>query len=118
MIAHDTVYRLARKLKLLNESESNLLPKGVKSELLHNHQAYLKNEKTYNTRCRAVKYLPGQEVYRRNFRQSEFKSEYNAKPDNKFLRCRITRPVGNSLYELEDLKGRIRGLFHAKDLKE
>lgn len=124
MIGHGSVYKLARQLQLLEETETEVLPKGVKTELVRKqlketlHQAYLKNEKSYNTRSRIIRFIPGQEVYRRNFRQSEFKNNYNAKLASKFLRCRIVKPVGNSLYQIEDMHGKALGIFHGKDLKQ
>lgn len=82
------------------------------------HQAYLRDEKKYNLRCRKVKFIPGQEIYRRNFRQSEFWSGYNAKLAGKFLKCLLVRPVGNSLYDVKDLQGKVLGIFDANDLKQ
>lgn len=37
---------------------------------------------------------------------------------SKFFKCRIVRPIGNSLYEVENLQGKLLGVFHAKDLKQ
>lgn len=124
MVNHGSVYRLARKLKTLGDPENNIIPRSIKLDLVRDkireniHKAYQKNERTYNTRCRKVKFVPGQEVFRRNFQQSVFKNNYNAKLARKFLKCRVVRPVGNSLYEIEDLKGKSLGVFHAKDLKQ
>lgn len=124
MFTHGSVYKLARNLDLLGDPENKIIPKEVKMDIVrqrmkHNlHKAYLRNDKTYNIRSRAIKFIPGQEVFRRNFQQSEFKNNYNAKLARKFLKCRIVRPVGNSLYEVEDLKGKLLGVFHAKDLKQ
>lgn len=124
MINHASVYKIARKLRILADSEAEVIPHAVKMELVREkirdslHQAYQKQEKYYNLRCRKVKFIPGQEVYRRSFRQSSFKDNYNAKLDKKFFKCRIVRPVGNSLYEVEDLQGKPLGVFHAKDLKQ
>ncbi|XP_037816475.1 uncharacterized protein LOC119614632 [Lucilia sericata] len=124
MISHGSVYKLAKKLQCLHDPEIDIVPKPVKMDLVRHkirenlHKAYLKNEKTYNTRCRQVKFVPGQEVYRRNFQQSDFKNNFNAKLAKKFLKCRIVRPIGNSLYEVEDLQGKSLGVFHAKDLKQ
>uniref|UniRef100_A0A1I8NJ95 Uncharacterized protein n=1 Tax=Musca domestica TaxID=7370 RepID=A0A1I8NJ95_MUSDO len=111
MINHASLNRLARKLKLLNDPETTLIPNSVKQDLIREkvrsslHQAYLRNEKSYNLRSRQVKFIPGQEVIRRSFRQSGFKNNYNAKLDKKFFKCRIVKPVGKCLYEIEDLKG-------------
>ncbi|XP_037822497.1 uncharacterized protein LOC119611100 [Lucilia sericata] len=124
MTSHGSVYKLAKKLQCLLDSEIDIVPKPVKMDLVRHrirenlHKAYLKNEKTYNTRCRQVKFVPGQEVYRRNFQQSDFKNNFNAKLAKKFLKFRIVRPIGNSLYEVEDLQGKSLGVFHAKDLKQ
>ncbi|XP_065354921.1 uncharacterized protein LOC135958503 [Calliphora vicina] len=124
MVSHGSIYKLAKKLQSLSDPEFNIIPKSVKMDLIRQkirenlHRAYLRNEKTYNTRCRQVKFVPGQEVYRRNFQQSDFKTNFNAKLAKKFLKCRIVRPVGNSLYEVEDLQGKSLGVFHAKDLKQ
>lgn len=124
MVGHGSVYKLARKLNLLEDSENTILLKNLKAEVMRKqirerlHEAYLKNEQTYNTRCRKVKFIPGQEVFRRNFCQSDFRNCFNAKLARKFLKCRIIKPVGNSLYELEDLQGKYIGIFHGKDLKQ
>ena len=124
MVSHGSIYGLSRKLKCLSDTEINILPSSARIELIRNqireklHQAYERNKASYNTRCRAVKFIPGQEVYRRNFQQSDFKAGFNAKLARKFLKCRIVKPVGNCLYEVEDLKGKSLGVFHAKDLKQ
>lgn len=124
MVNHGSIYELARKLHLLNDPECHVVPKPTKMELMRDkirenlHQAYLKNEKKYNMRSRKVKFIPGQEIYRRSFQQSDFKNNFNAKLGSKFIKCRVVKPVGNCLYELEDLKGKSLGVFHGKDLKQ
>lgn len=124
MITHGSVYRIAKKLEMLNDPEANILPKADKLAAVRQkireslHKAYLRNEKKYNIRSRCVKFVPGQEVYRRSFQQSDFKKNFNAKLANKFHKCLIVRPVGNSLYEVEDLRGKPLGIFHGKDLKQ
>lgn len=124
MINHGSVYKIAKKLKLLADSEFEIIPHPVKMELVREkireclHKAHIKHEKSYNLRCRRVQFVPGQEVFRRSFRQSSFKDNYNSKLDRKFFKCRIVRPIGNSLYEVEDLQGKPLGVFHGKDLKQ
>lgn len=96
----------------------------VKGEIIRKHlrdklhQAYLRNEKSYNIRSREVKFILGQEVYRSNFRQSEFRKGCNAQLASKFLKCRVVKPVGNGVYEVEDLQGKALGIFHAKHLNQ
>lgn len=81
------------------------------------NKAYEKSAERYNKRARIVKLIPGQEVYRRNMVLSNFKKSRNAKFCKKFLKCRIVRPVGNNLYELETLQGNKIGIYHLKDIK-
>lgn len=67
MVTHGSVYKLARKLKSLTDIEATEVPKSVTLDLIRTkirdslHQAYVKNERTYNTRTRRVKFIPGQE---------------------------------------------------------
>ena len=80
-------------------------------------KAHERHEKTYNIRSREVVFNTGQEVFRRNFAQSSWRDNFNAKLANKFIKCRVVRKIGNSLYELEDLQGKKIPLrYHAKDL--
>ncbi|XP_039501294.1 uncharacterized protein LOC120457844 [Drosophila santomea] len=83
----------------------------------HLHQAYERSSRQYNKRAREFHVKPGQEVFRRNFTLSDFGKNYNAKFARKFARCRIRRPVGNNMFELEDLAGKPIGIYHAKDLR-
>jgi len=77
-----------------------------------------KNERQNNLRSREVVYQEGQEVYRKNFKQSNLTGGYSAKLGPLYLKARIQRKLGNSCYELEDLQGRTLGRYHAKDLKQ
>lgn len=76
------------------------------------------NEKRYNLKSRIVNDAEGQEVFRRNFKQSNFETGYNAKFGPSFVKARIRKKIGNSYYELEDLKGRSLGNHHAKDIRQ
>lgn len=73
--------------------------------------------KRYNMRARVIKFTPGQEIFRRNYVQSDFSKCFNAKFAKKFTKCRIVRPIGSNMYEIEDLQGRPLGLCHVKDIK-
>lgn len=77
-----------------------------------------KRERTYNLRSREFSYVPGQENFRRNFKQSCFQTGYNAKLGLSFVKARVRKKVGNSYYELEDLQGRSLGIYHAKDIRQ
>lgn len=124
MVQHGSAYQILRKLQGLSAGEMEILPPIDFRELVHNdiihnlQQAHYRHEKAYNTRCRAVDFHPGQEVYRRNFSQSDFSKCYNAKLSRQWLKARIVRKIGTSLYELEDCAGKkIASKYHAKDLK-
>ena len=122
MMTHGSAYNIARKLNGLNESELNILPLSTKLELIREkiknniHVAYEKNQKTYNTRTKIVNYRPGQEVFRKNFILSDSSKNFSAKLSKKYLPARIVKRIGNVLYELEDLKGKSLGIYHAKHI--
>lgn len=77
-----------------------------------------KNERLYNLRSKAIEFKEGDEVFRRNFKQSDFQTGYNAKLGPKFVKARIRRKLGNANYELEDLQGNFIGHYHAKDIRQ
>lgn len=82
------------------------------------NRQHIRNERVYNLRSREVSYTVGQEIFRRNFKQSNFEQGYNAKLAPAFLKARIRKKIGNSYYELEDLKGNSVGTYHAKDIRQ
>ncbi|KAG5887326.1 hypothetical protein JTB14_009020 [Gonioctena quinquepunctata] len=92
------------------------LYKEVKGELL---KAAEKNKRYYDLRHRDVKYEVGDEVYRKNFVQSDAAAEfYSSKLANKFVGPFIvSKKVSPWAYELKDPDGRFRGSWYAKNLK-
>ena len=124
MYTHGTDYNLARKLSTLEDSELYILDTKDRLELIRDkikqnlNKAYEKGLRQYNKRARTVHFEPNQEVFRRNWVQSSFKENINAKFCHKWVKARVVRIVGNNAYELEDLKGRSVGIFHAKDIKQ
>nr|XP_041632397.1 uncharacterized protein LOC121502754 [Drosophila kikkawai] len=116
-------YKLLRTLGLLedkamsfNKEDSLELMRAKAHEILQKQNE--RNERLYNLRSRAVSYADGQEVFRKNFKQSNFQSGYIAKLGPAFVKARIRRKLGRSYYELEDLQGRLVGKYHAKDIKQ
>ena len=115
MITNGNTYPLLRNLQLLEdrtisfdrEDSFDLIRKTAQNVIQQQHQ---RNEKLYNLRSREVDFKVGQEVYRRNFQQSNFAKGFNAKLAPTF--------VNNSYYELEDAQGRYIGKYHAKDIKQ
>lgn len=99
---------------LANPDAIKLFDDSVQTNL---KRAYEKASKNYNLRTRKVTYIPGQEIYRRNYQHSDFSKAFNAKLAPKCIKARIHSKVGNCLYQLEDLRGKIVGVFHAKDLR-
>ncbi|XP_030385488.1 uncharacterized protein LOC115632467 isoform X1 [Scaptodrosophila lebanonensis] len=118
-----STYKLLRHLKLL-EDKAAVYSKEDSLELIRSKACEVmrkqneKNERNYNLRSRAVSYRVGQEIYRRNFRQSNFQAGYNSKLGPAYIKARVRRKIGNCYYELEDLQGRFVGKYHAKDLKQ
>lgn len=71
-----------------------------------------------NLRSREVNFVEGQEVFKRNFKQSCFATGYNSKFGPSFVKARVRKKIGNSYYELEDMQGRPLGNYHAKDIRQ
>ena len=124
MITHAQAYEILRKLGAIDDGEISVLPKSAHMQLIHQkmknklHEAYERNVRSYNKRSRNVTFKPGQEVFRKNFVQSNFTKGINAKLCKPWLKCRIRKAIGNCQYEVENLKGQLIGLIHAQHLKQ
>lgn len=123
MVTHGSTYELLRKLGNMVEGDLRMVSHQDRMSLIrdqiqvHLKQAHEKGKKYYDLRARKVSFKPGQEVYRRNFQQSNKANRYNSKLADKFVLCRIDDRVGNNLYKVSNLQGKHIGLYHAKDLK-
>lgn len=123
MITSGTVYSLLKKLNMLEDrplsfsrpDSFDIIRKEAGERIQKMHDI---NEKRYNLKSRIVNYAEGQKVFRRNFKQSNFETGYNAKFSPSFVKARIRKKIGNSYYELEVLKGRSLGNYHAKDIRQ
>lgn len=124
MFTSGSDYKLARKLKALDDSDFIMLDPSDRISLIREkvkenlHRAYEKSALRYNKGARVVRFVPGQEVFKRNFVLSNFKNNVNAKFCRKFTKSRILRVLGNNMYELETLAGTPLGVYHAKDIKQ
>ncbi|KAM8701354.1 hypothetical protein ACLKA7_004899, partial [Drosophila subpalustris] len=71
MFMHGTDYALAAKLGALEDALIQPLARSEKQQVYRAkiqetlHRAYEKAERTYNLKTRSIKYLSGQEVYKR-----------------------------------------------------
>lgn len=125
MVQHGSAYKLLREMDSLPNNDIEILPPSelqlqvqekVRDNLRKAHQTHTT---VYNRRSRFVNFRPGQEVFRRNFTQSSFAKQYNAKLAKKFVKCRIRRKVGSAIYEVEDMKGKkLPFNYHAQHLKQ
>lgn len=124
MFTSGTDYKLARKLKALDDSEISILDNADRNRLIREnmkermHKAYERSALRYNKGARIIRFVPGQEVFKRNFILSDFKNNINAKFCRKFTKCRVLRALGNNMYELENCSGKPIGVYHAKDIKQ
>ena len=116
---------MAKSLEVLEDGEFSVIDPVARRCLLNEeihknlHKAHEKAKNQYDKRAREIKYRAGQEVFRRNFIQSDFSKNLNAKLCNKYVKCRIVKPKGNSLYGVEDMQGKPIGVIHyAKDFKQ
>lgn len=122
MITHGSSYKLLAKTKLLSESINPLTRDDqlaiLRKDLRKNMQeAYESNKNRYDLRTRPNSFSIGQEVFRRNFSQSNFEKRYNAKLAPVFIKSKIREKIGNHYYVLEDSNGKVAGTFHAKDIR-
>lgn len=124
IVQHAGSFALLRTMNALPIGDIVILPpEEMRQEINTNirerlQEAHARNEKTYNTRSREVVYNPGQEIYRRNFQQSDMAQKYNAKLGKQWLPARIKQRKGTCLYELEDRQGKpIKVAYHAKDIR-
>nr|XP_041632289.1 uncharacterized protein LOC121502652 [Drosophila kikkawai] len=124
MFTNGADYQLARRLQALGDNELEGLGAGERMALIRDtirnnlHEAHENSARFFNRRTREVAFRPGQEAFRRNHVLSDFGKCFNAKFARKFLKCRIRRPIGNHMYEVEDMNGKLAGVFHVKDLKQ
>ena len=121
MCTHGSAYKLLDKLGML--TDDTLVKRtdklaSIREKIMRNlAKAHEKSAKTYNTRAKQINYREGQEIFRKNHSQSKFSKAVNAKFNSKFIKCRIRKRIGNALYEIEDLNGKLIGTYHASDLK-
>lgn len=125
LVQHGSAYRLLRKLDSLPEDCVNVLPPSEFRNLTHDmvrdnlRKAHITHEKAYNPRSRQVSYKIGQEVFRRNFAQSDFAKGFNAKLGKQWVKARVVEKKGTCIYILEDMQGKAIPLsYHAKDLRQ
>lgn len=121
MVQHAGTYALLKSMQSLPVGD---VPAAEMREELNMQmrerlqEAHERNARSYNTRSREVAYQPGQEVFRRNFQQSDMANNYNAKLGKQWVPARIVKRKGTCLYELEDRQGRkIKVAYHAKDIR-
>lgn len=123
MITHGSAYPLLNKLSSIGESDIQTIPHSSKMNLLHEKLmnniiiAHENSAKRYNLRSNNKTFQIGQIVFRRNFVQSDASKKISSKLCNTFLKAKIKGAVGDYGYELEDMNGKILGIFHPKDIR-
>lgn len=123
MVTNGATYPLLRQLEMLEDrtirfdgkDSLQIMAKRASERM---QKQFIRNERSYNLRSKEISYEVGQEVFRRNFKQSNFEQGYNAKLAPIFVKARIRRKLGNCYYELEDLRGNLVGNYHAKDIRQ
>lgn len=82
-------------------------------------QAFQKNKSRYDLRRRDKQFVVGQRVFRRNFPLSKGGQYFMAKLAPRFLGPFIvSKRCSPWTYEIRDMDGRFRGMWHAKDLRD
>lgn len=123
MIQHASAYEVLKCLKCVSSGEVNVVPREEHLDRIRRRvsqsltEAHEQSKRTYNLRARNIHYRPGQEVYCRNFEQSDKASKRISKFAKLYRKGRIRSKIGNSLYEIEDLQGKLLGTFPTIHLK-
>lgn len=122
MVTHSSTYKLLKNIYSLGESDVNIKRDDKLAILRENvgsnmKKAYDLNVKQYNLRARPVNFVVGQEVFRRNFAQSNAEKNFNAKLSPLFIKAKVKEKLGNCYYVLEDVDTKCSGTYHAKDIK-
>lgn len=79
-------------------------------------KAYQTGANRYNLRRRNVTYQVGDVVWRRNFVQSNALNYFSQKLSPRFVQNVVVKKKSDLVYTLADLKGKISGDFHIKDI--
>lgn len=124
MVQHAGAYPILRNLNALATGDIEITPLSAVRNIINERvweklqQAHERNSRTYNLRARDVQFQPGQEIFRRNFQQSDASKNFSAKLAKQWLPARITSRKGSNLYNLEDRQGNaIKVSYHAKDIR-
>lgn len=124
MVQHAGTYPLLRSLQALPDGDMQIMPANDFREVIMDsvrqnvEKANDRNRRQYDKRSKKVSYKPGQEVFIRNFRQSDFSKNFNAKLGRQWTPARIRSRKGGSVYVVEDRNGKlIKVAYHAKDIR-
>ena len=123
MVNHGSSFTLMRNLNILDDIQAsvmdinNRLSTAQELVLSHLHNAYERNLTTYNLRSRPRSFEPGQNVFVRNFCQSNAATNFSAKLAPKFVKGQVIRKIGNVSYEIAHCDGKSTAVYHAKDLR-
>lgn len=124
MVQHAATYKLLRSIQSLPISDVAILPPEefrdtVNQQITHKlQQTHQRNKERYDTRVRHTSFVPGQEVFVRNFKQSNFEANYNAKLGRQWMPARIVARKGSCIYDVADRHGKpMKVSFHAKDIR-
>lgn len=123
MATHGSIYSLLKRLDAIGTGDIAPIKLPDKLQIVHEQvrrhleQAHKKYASQYNLRARERKFVIGQELFRRNFIHSKAAEGFNSKLADQFVKCRIAKKIGSSMYEIEDMQGKPVGTYHAKDLR-
>ena len=123
MATHGSTYKILKNLQLEDEpaykisrdDQMALIRKNIRGNIA---QSYQQNVRQYDLRTRPISFQVGQEIFRRNFSQSNAQKNFNSKLAPLFVKARIKEKLGNHYYVIEDMQRKLLGTYHAKDLRQ
>lgn len=124
MITDGKQYELLRELEYVGDPNIELISPETNYEKIRNDVianlkiAAQKNKHSYNLRSKRRTFNIDQDVYVRNFVQSQAISKFCAKLAPKFIKARIKKKVGNVAYSCVNSDNKVIGVYHLKDIKD
>lgn len=122
MVQHASKYDIIRNIGSLKDIDFTIDNTPDRLQIIRDNifenlkLAHDRSTKNYNLRAKDIKFQKGQMVYRKNYKLSKKVSNFNSKLAPTRIKCIVLETLGNSLYKLGGLDGKVMGVFHGQDL--
>lgn len=98
----------------IENSDISKLRSFIANNLRENYEV---SKRRYDLRTRPITYQEGEEIWKKNFIQSDAVKNISSKLCPKYIKCKVKTKVGTNTYELMDMNGKSLGVFNSKVMK-